>query len=290
MKYDYHIMTDATSNLPEELFDEDFSIVPMEYVVDGKVYSTEGGLSGHEFFEKMRDGAAPTTTLITKHKAIEYLSPLLEEGRDIFFVCFSSELSGSYRAISEARGELMEKYPARKIHVMDSRAASAGEGMLVLLCLKARREGASFDELVSKCETLRSSFCQTFTVDSLMNLYRGGRLSMTAAIVGTAIKVKPLLIVNGEGRLIPVSKIMGRKASLNALVERMKDLTAGMDRNGRVLIEHADCPEEAAYVRKKIAGSLGYKNISVLCLGPIIGAHLGPGAVNLVYEGRDRDR
>lgn len=290
MKYKYNIITDATANLPAKFYEEGFSIIPMDYVIDGKSYSTADGLSPHEFFEKMRDGATPTTSLINTQTAVDFFTPVLEKGQDIFFVCFSSALSGSYKSISIAKEELSSKYPDRKIYVLDSRCASGGEGFLVYYCLKKRREGMSFDELISFAEKFKNHCHHDFTVDNLMNLYRGGRLGITAAIVGTAIKVKPMLIVDTEGRLIPITKVVGRKASLKALVDKMVEKSAGYDNSELVIIEHADCEEDAIAVKNKIAEKFGYANIIINSVDPVIGSHLGPDAITLFYNGADKEK
>lgn len=258
--------------------------------MDGKLYRSSNALTPHEFYEKMRGGSMPTTSLINTQTAVDYFTPVLEKGKDIFFVCFSSALSGSYKSILEAKEELSETFPDRKIYVLDSKCASGGEGLLVFYCLRKRREGASFDDLIAYAEDLKNHVHHDFTVDNLMHLYRGGRVSITSAIVGTAMKVKPLLIVDTEGRLIPISKVMGRKTSIKALVDKMEEKSKGYDNSPLVYIEHCDCEEDAKILADKVRERFGYENIVIEPVGPIIGTHLGPDAITLFYLGIDKEK
>ncbi len=290
MDFPYYIFTDSTANLPKQFFEEAFDVIPMEYVMDGKLYRSSNALTPHEFYEKMRGGSMPTTSLINTQTAVDYFTPVLEKGKDIFFVCFSSALSGSYKSILEAKEELSETFPDRKIYVLDSKCASGGEGLLVFYCLRKRREGASFDDLIAYAEDLKNHVHHDFTVDNLMHLYRGGRVSITSAIVGTAMKVKPLLIVDTEGRLIPISKVMGRKTSIKALVDKMEEKSKGYDNSPLVYIEHCDCEEDAKILADKVRERFGYENIVIEPVGPIIGTHLGPDAITLFYLGIDKEK
>ena len=287
MSHEYVILSDATCNLPKEFFEDDFAIIPMEVIIDGKAYDSDK-INRKEFYDKMRDGAMPTTSLINEMTAEEFFTPYLEKGQDVFFVCFSSKLSGSYKEICEARDNLSARFPDRKICVLDSKAASGGEGMLVYYCLKKRAEGLSFDELVKFAEEFRDVCHHDFTVNDLMHLYRGGRLTKTAAIVGTAIQVKPMLIVDQEGYLVPISKVMGRKMAIKALFDKMCEKSEGINNSEFVYIEHADCEADAVTLKHKIEEKFGYKNIYINELSPIIGTHLGPDSITLFYIGKDK--
>lgn len=288
MKYSYCIMTDATANFPKKFYEEEFGVMPMDYSMDGKLYRSDNALTPHEFYEKMRAGSMPTTSLINTHTAIEYFTPILKKGQDVFAVSFSSALSGTYRSLSEAKEELSEKFPDRRIYILDSTCASGGEGLLVYYCLKKRREGASFDELISYSEDLKQHINHNFTVDNLMHLYRGGRLSKTAAIVGTAIQVKPILDVNTAGELTPVSKVVGRRTSLKAIVDKMVADSVGYDNSELIIIEHGDCLADAKFVEDKIRKRFGYKNFEIEMLSPVIGAHSGPDTVSFYFLGKTK--
>lgn len=290
MKYPYYITTDATCDLPESFYEEDFAVIPMEYLLDGVLYTRENALPFPEFYAKMRAGAMPTTSLINVATAIDFFTPILERGCDIFHISFSSALSGSYESMLEAKEELNEKFPDRKIFILDSKAASLGEGLLVYYCLKKRREGMSFDGLIDFSEDFKNYCHHDFTVDSLLHLYRGGRVSKTAAVIGTAIHVKPVLIADTLGRLIPINKVVGRKTALKALVDKMAVKSKGYDNSEMVMIGHCDCFDDAMWVKEKIHQKFGYENIVVGNIGPIIGTHSGPGTVALFYIGCDKEK
>ena len=244
MAHDYVIISDATCNLPKQFYEDDFAIIPMDVIIDGKAYDADT-LSKKEFYDKMRAGVFPSTSLINTTTAIDFFTPYLEKGQDVFFICFSSKLSGSFKSVTEAGEELLERYPDRRICIIDSKSASGGEGMLVYYCLKKRREGASFQELVDFATSFRDVCHHDFTVNDLMHLYRGGRLKKSAAIVGTAIQVKPILIVDTEGYLVPISKVIGRKMAVKALFDKMCEKSEGIDNSEFVYIEHADCEADA---------------------------------------------
>lgn len=290
MKYPYYIITDATSDFPEQYLEEEFFVIPMTYVIDGKIYDMNNALSPHEFYQCMRDGAMPTTSLINTHTAIEYFTPVLEKGYDIFFVCFSSALSGTYKSMLEAKEELAETFPDRKIYILDSKCAASGEGLLAYHCLRKRNEGASFNELIAYAEDLKNHVHQDFTVDNLMHLYRGGRLSRTSAIVGTAMQVKPMLIVDSEGRLTIISKVVGRKLALKALLDKMEEKSKGYDNSSLVIVEHADCLEDGLYVKQKIEERFGYPNVILQPLGEVIGTHTGPNMLFIAYLASDKEK
>ncbi len=238
----------------------------------------------------MRAGVFPSTSLINTTTAIDFFTPYLEKGQDVFFICFSSKLSGSFKAVTEAGEELMERFPDRKICIIDSKSASGGEGMLVYYCLKKRREGASFQELVDFATSFRDVCHHDFTVNDLMHLYRGGRLKKSAAIVGTAMQVKPILITDTEGYLVPISKVIGRKMAVKALFDKMCEKSEGIDNSEFVYIEHADCEADALTLKQKIEEHFGYKNIVINEMSPIIGAHVGPECLALFYIGKDKQK
>ena len=289
MAHDYVIISDATCNLPKQFYEDDFAIIPMDVIIDGKAYDADT-LSKKEFYNKMRAGVFPSTSLINTTTAIDFFTPYLEKGQDVFFICFSSKLSGSFKSVTEAGEELLERFPDRRICIIDSKSASGGEGMLVYYCLKKRREGASFQELVDFATSFRDVCHHDFTVNDLMHLYRGGRLKKSAAIVGTAIQVKPILIVDTEGYLVPISKVIGRKMAVKALFDKMCEKSEGIDNSEFVYIEHADCEADALTLKQKIEEHFGYKNIIINEMSPIIGAHVGPECLTLFYIGKDKHK
>ncbi len=289
MAHDYVIISDTTCNLPKEFYEDDFAIIPMDVIIDGKAYDADS-MSRKDFYNEMRHGILPTTSLINTATAVDFFTPYLEKGQDVFFICFSSKLSGSFKSVSEAREELLEKYPDRKICVLDSKSASGGEGMLVYYCLKKRREGATFSELKEFAEAFRDVCHHDFTVNDLMHLYRGGRLKKSAAIVGTAMQVKPILITDTDGYLVPIAKVIGRKMAIKALFDKMCEKSEGIDNSEFVYIEHADCEADALVLKQKIEEHFGYKNIYINELNPIIGTHVGPECLALFYIGKDKQK
>lgn len=214
------VTTDATSDMPKNHSAENFKIIQMNYVLDDVEYVCDPkSLDFDEFYRRVDAGSMPTTSLINTETAIEFFTPILKEGFDVLHICFSSALSGTYNALKIAETELKEAFPDRKIAVVDSKAASGGEGFMVWQVLKKRAEGVSFDELLAFAEDVREHCVHFFTVQNLFHLYRGGRVSKTAAVIGSGLNLKPVLHVDTEGRLIPIQKVMGRKASLKALVD-----------------------------------------------------------------------
>ena len=216
----------------------------------------------------------------------EAFTPVLEAGQDILYLAFSSGLSGTYQASCVAAGMLQEKFPGRRIACVDSKQASMGEGLFAYLVACKRLAGASFDEALAYAQELAPTVCAWFTVDDLMFLKRGGRLSGAAAVAGTLLGIKPVLHVDEEGHLIPKEKVRGRRASLDALVKHF-EATALDKTGGTVFISHGDCADDARYVIDKLR-ALGVREIEMGDIGPVIGAHSGPGTVALFWLGSKR--
>lgn len=292
MKYPFYVTSDATCDLPKQFYTDEFSVIPMSFVIDGILYdgTPENTLPLDKYYDKIRDGAMPTTSLINTQTAIDFFTPILKKGYDILHICFSSALSSTYKSMLLAVEDLKTEFPERKIHIVDSRCASLGEGFLVYYVLKKRADNATFEETVEFAEDFKNHCHHDFTVDNLMHLHRGGRVSKTAAIVGTAMQLKPVLITDTEGRLTPISKVMGRKQSLKALVDKMVEKTKDIDNSELVLVGHGDAYDDAKYVADKVAEKFGYKNIVIDYIGPVIGAHSGPGTIALFYIGTDKEK
>ena len=288
LQNDYRIYTDATADLPEQLATElGVNVIPMEVDVGGKTYLFDPSgkeLSPATFYEKCRAGQSATTSQITKFRFEEIFSPVLEAGEDILYIAFSSALSGTYEAACLAASALAKKYPERRLVVVDSRAASLGEALLVYHAAKRKASGMTIDEVEAWILANRDHVCHWFTVEDLMHLKKGGRVSATAAVMGTMLQIKPVLHVDNEGRLIPVSKVRGRRSSLKALVKEMEKTHLAQE-NDLIIIGHGDSEEDALYVKSLVAESLGYKNFLVNYIGPVIGAHSGPGTIALFFLG-----
>lgn len=282
------VTTDATSDMPKNHSAENFKIIQMNYVLDDVEYACDPkSLDFDEFYRRVDAGSMPTTSLINTETAIEFFTPILKEGFDVLHICFSSALSGTYNALKIAETELKEAFPDRKIAVVDSKAASGGEGFMVWQVLKKRAEGVSFDELLAFAEDVREHCVHFFTVQNLFHLYRGGRVSKTAAVIGSGLNLKPVLHVDTEGRLIPIQKVMGRKASLKALVDDYVIKSKGW-KNDEVWVQHGSAPEDAEWVAVKIKEKTPDVNVVIDFIGPIIGTHCGKGVLAVFFLGEDK--
>lgn len=283
----YKITTDNTADLPYTYYKEhDIEYMYLTYQLEGTTYGKENELEFKEFYSKMRNGSMPTTSQVNAEEAKEILRPILEEGYDILHLAFSSGLSGSYNSVRLAAEELREEFPERKIVVIDSLCASLGEGLFVDKAITLKEEGKSLEENAEWLEKYKTNFCHVFTVDDLFHLHRGGRVSKVAAVVGTMINLKPLLHVDNEGHLIPVSKVRGRKKSLAGLVSMMEERVGSWkDKNTKIFISHGDCQEDAEYVAKLVKEKFGYETFLINTIGATIGTHSGPGTVALFFMG-----
>ena len=284
---DYIIVSDDTTDLPEEYCKEhSLNLMFLTCNLDGIVYNAENRLPVKEFYKKMRAGSMPTTSQINPDEAKKGLLRFLDTCPNIIYIAFSSGLSGTYASVSIAARDIMEEHPEYRIAVVDSLAASLGEGLLVHKALMLKKQGLSFDELVEWLEAHKLNVVHNFTVDDLHHLYRGGRVSKTAAIVGTLISIKPILHVDNEGHLIPVGKTRGRKRSILSLVDAMeKQIGSWRDKNDIVFISHGDCVEDAEFMANEIEKRFGIKSFLINHVGPVIGAHSGPGTLALFYMG-----
>ncbi len=285
---DFIITTDTTSDLPADYVKEHhIGMLSLSYTINGSTYTWENPLPVKDFYDCMREGSLPTTSQANPAEAgAMFESILTGQNADILHIAFSSGLSGSYNSAKIAALELQEKYPGRRIIVIDSLCASLGEGLLVHKAVTMKEQGCSILEVADWLEENKLHLVHNFTVNDLFHLYRGGRVSKTAAFVGTMISLKPILHVDNEGHLIPLSKVRGRKKSLIALVDAMdKQLGSWRDKNDVVFISHGDCIEDAQFVADRIKEQFGYDSFLINYVGPTIGAHTGPGVVALFYMG-----
>lgn len=286
----YLITIDNMADLPEEyLKEKQLLTMSLTYLLDGQTYNAENSLPYQEFYKKMREGCMPTTSQINPQEAKEKLAEFLKINKNIIHIAFSGGLSGTFNSVRLAAQELMEEQPDCKITVIDSLAASMGEGLLVYKALEQQEAGLSYEEMVEWIENNKLHVCHYFTVDDLFHLYRGGRVSKAAAVLGTMINLKPVLHVDDEGHLIPLSKVRGRKKSLNALVDGMeKQMGSFREKNDIIFLSHGDCYEDALYVQEQIKKRFGIEKFMISPVGPTIGAHSGPGTVALFFMGEAR--
>lgn len=288
---DYVILTDSTTDISQKLADEiDVKIWPMQFELDGLAYRNfpdEREMSSDEFYDAMRKGKMPKTSQINVNDFMVFFSEYLEKGQDILYLAFSSGLSGTYNNSLLAIEELKAKYPERTIISVDTLAASMGEGLTVYFAAQLRKAGKSMQEVAKWVEDHRLNLCHWFTVDDLHHLKRGGRVSATTAIVGSALNIKPVLHVDDEGHLINVSKVRGRKASLNALIDKMAETYT--NQYDTVMVCQGGCMSDAEYVSSEVKKRFkGVKKVIVGNIGPVIGAHAGPGVLALFFYGSHR--
>lgn len=286
---EYIIMTDSTVDMPKEYLTEELGVpyIPLTYILDGETYEDMSGLSGKDFFDKVRAGSLPTTSQINPEQAREGLTPFLEEGKDILYIGFSSGLSGSYNSVRMAMEDLRDEYPEQKLIAIDSKCASLGEGLLVYKAVQQKKNGKSMDEVADWVEANKMHLCHNVTVDDLFHLHRGGRVSKATAIVGSMIKIKPIIHMDENGELKVIGKERGRKKSLHHIVDMAAEQAKGWD-NDIVMITHGDCEEDAQFVAKLVEEKMGVKNVFIHCIGTVIGAHTGPGVIGLFFMGEKR--
>ena len=284
----YKIITDTCCDFPAEMYkDLDLEVVPLSILYKGENYNeyTEAWLK--ELFDGLRQGESASTSAVNPEGWANVIEPVLQQGKDALVLAFSSGLSTTYQSAVIAANELAEKYPDRNIHVVDTLCASLGQGLLVWYACQKRDEGMSLDELTAWCEENKLHLCHWFTVDDLMYLKRGGRVSAATALVGTMLQIKPVLHVDDEGHLINVSKTRGRKASIEALAKKMGE-TAIPGANDTVFICHGDCQADAEYLASVVKEKYGVKNVLIYYVGAVIGSHSGPGTLALFYLGEHR--
>ena len=288
---DFLIITDSTCDMPQEMADElGLAILPIRVSMEDKEYAhyLDGRELGfHEFYEKLRAGVPAKTSAANQEDFLSLMEPALAAGRDVLYIGFSSGLSSTYNVGVMTAAQLAEKYPERKVYTVDSLSASFGEGLLVYHAVQQKLAGKSIDEVRAFVEENRLHLCHWFTVDDLQHLKRGGRVSAAAAAFGTMLNIKPVLHVDDEGHLIPVSKVQGRTASIKALLKKMQE-TAIDPAEQVVFISHGDCEKDAEKLAAMVRESIGPKEIILNPIGPVIGAHSGPGTVALFFLGTER--
>ena len=287
----YKIITDSTCDLPSTVIRElDVHVIPMEYILDEVSHFQDIEDEGEKtasFYGSLREGKVSSTSMINTARFMDVFEPYLKAGQDILHISFSSALSGSYNASRMAAEELKELYPERKILVLDSIAASIGQGLLVYHAVLKKRQGLTHEELYVWLEENKKQICHWFTVEDLMHLKRGGRISALSANIGTALNIKPILSVNMEGKLVNLGKVMGRKKSLSELIIKMKT-SIETPENQVVIIGHGDSLKDAEFLSSKLKNELHVKELIMTQIGPIIGSHTGPGMIGLTFIG-DRE-
>ena len=287
---DFIITTDSNSDLPEEYIKKlGTVIIPQYYSFGDTVYGDELHMPPAEFYERMKNGELPQSQANNPAVIEDKFRSVLDRGLDIIHIAFSSALSGSYNNVCMVANELKEDYPEARITVVDSLNVSLGETILLLHATELKEKGHSYDEIVSDLETYKQHINVQFTVDDLFHLQRGGRVSKTTALVGSALNLKPFLTVTDAGTLISDGTARGRKKSIRTLVDRMKDtLEDTPDTSVPVGIVHGNCIEDANTVAELVKSETGFTNIIINDISPSIGTHAGPGALGLLYYGKEK--
>lgn len=284
----YVIFTDSSSDLPLSLAAEmGVQMLPLEVNIDGVGSKMNDEIDIKEFYAYLRDKKTAKTSAVNMDRFLEAFEKIVSEGDDLLYIGFSSGLSATYMAAKNAAEELSEKYPERKLIAIDSLCASLGQGLLVKLAADKKAAGATIDECAEFVESQKLHLCHWFTVEDLFFLKRGGRVSATTAVLGTMLQIKPVMHVDNEGHLINVAKARGRAASIAALAAKMKE-TAIDPKSQTVFISHGDCFDDAKKLADMITAEFGITDIFISEVGPVIGAHSGPGTLALFFLGTER--
>lgn len=281
----YVLITDSASDLPSEIAESlEVEILPMKYMVNDTP-CVDKDFDMENFYNLLRGKALSLTSQTNVEEFSNYFSGYLENGKDILYVGFPLSLSGMNNSARIAARELSEKYPERKIIVIDSVSASIGQGLLVYYAALKKKSGATIDEVTDFVNNNKLKFCHWFTVDDLYFLKRGGRISQATAVVGSILNVKPLLSMNDEGKLYVFDKIRGKKKVLDLMSSKIENLNSNYK---KVFVGHADCLDDARYVAERISSENHSLDVTITHLGPIIGTHTGPGTVALAFVGNSR--
>lgn len=285
------LITDSCVDLPNEIANKyDIKVLPLSVNINGKVYYNyldEREITNKEFYNLLRQNVKTSTSMANPEDFLNIFEKYLQEDYDILSISFSSSLSGTYNSSVIAKNELQEKYPNRKIITIDSACASMGQGLLVTYAGKMKNEGKSIEEVSEWVEQNKLKICHIFTVGDLNHLRRGGRLSYTKALIGQVLRIKPILHVNKDGKLVQVGMTRGRSSAINELLERMKK-TIENPSDQIIYISHGDCLDEATKIKDEIIKLFNPKDVVINYIGPVIGSHSGLLTLAIFYMGNDR--
>ena len=283
---DYIIMTDSSSNLTPDLVEEaQIEVIPLTCITkEGEMpcYDASKEFDGHSFYNSLRHTGPIKTSMINAAQFRQAFEPILKAGRNVLYVAMSSGISGTCTAAIQAAAELMKEYPGQAVRVVDTLAASFGEGIFALKASVMRKAKDSLDVAFDWLETNKRRMCQFFTVDDLMFLHKGGRISSLTARIGSLANIKPLLMGDSEGKIVNCGKVIGRKKSLQALAD-LFDKHAEPSGEDIVAIAHGDCEDDAQYLAGLLKRKRNIKDVLIRCYEPGTGSHVGPGAVALFF-------
>lgn len=283
----YQIITDSCCDFTQQQYQElGVTCAPLSVLYNGVNHDNFSDPADVKaFYDELRSGVMATTSAVNPDGWAALMEDALQAGRDVLVLAFSSGLSTTYQSAVIAAKDLREAYPGRKILVVDTLCAALGQGLLVWYACKKRDEGLSIDELCTWVEDNKLHICHWVTVDDLTHLKRGGRISAATALVGTMLNIKPIIHVDNDGHLINTAKVRGRKAAIDLLAGKLEE--TGIDQE-IAFIAHGDCPEDAAALEKIVKEKYGVKEIITGYVGPVIGAHTGPGVLVLFFMGSHR--
>ena len=285
---DFQIITDSCCDFPTPMYGQlGLTFVPLTVEFRGNTFDDKNDDTLKDMYQGLRAGEAAKTSAVNPSRWSQAMEKALAAGKDVLVLAFSSGLSTTYQSAVIAAEELKDAYPDRKIQVIDTLCASMGQGLLVWYACKKRDEGLSLDEVAQWVLDNRLHLCHWFTVDDLMYLKRGGRISAATALVGTMLQIKPLLHMDDEGHLINMAKTRGRKAAIDAMVKKAQELGAGYD-NSTMFISHGDCLSDAEYLSRQLKEKCGVKDVVISYVGAVIGSHSGPGTLALFFLGSHR--
>ena len=287
MAENYVLVTDSACDiLPDKLAEWNVEMIPLAFLfTDTSKEQMDHEEPIAEFYKSMRAGRVAKTSCVNEDRFISFFQPMLEAGSDILYLAFSSGLSATCENAKKVREELLKQYPERKIVIIDSLAASAGQGLFVYLGVQNRDAGMTLEENAAALEKDILHICHWFTVDDLKYLRRGGRISKTTALLGTALDVKPVMHVDNEGHLVKVTQVRGRKKSIRRMAEKLGETILP---DSPVFISHGDCPEDAEMLKDILQKEYGREVNLITWVGSVIGAHSGPGTLALFFRGTER--
>lgn len=284
------IVTDSCCDLPYHYVSEHLiDVLPLTVTIDEEITKDEIKEDGNQeyFYKRMLEGVIPTTSQVNAYTFKEAFLKHIKEGKAVVYIGFSSALSGCINSAMIAKQEIQEEIPEASIHIIDSKCASMGQGLLIYYAIEELKKGIPLTQLIEFIEQTKLKVCHWFTVSDLNFLFKGGRVSKTAAVVGTLLQIKPILHVDDEGRLIPMEKVKGRKKSLQRLVEKVKSQIV-KPQEQIVFISHGACLKEAEEVKKTLIEECGVKDVWINYVGIAVGSHSGPGTVAIFFLGEHR--
>ena len=283
----FQIITDSCCDLSAELVASlKLRVAPLSVEMDGRAYS-EGEMTPTELYDHLRNGKLPKTSAVNPDGWAAHIRPALEAGRDVLVLAFSSGLSATYQSAVIAAEELRDEFPERKLIVIDTLCAAPGQGLLVYTAAQLRDSGKTIDETAAWVEAHKLKVCHWVTVEDLMHLKRGGRVSAATAVVGTMLSIKPIIRVDDNGKLESFAKARGRKAAMNHILDRMAE-TLDLSLSDTVFIGHGDCLADAELLAQQIKTRFGVKNVIITYIGAVIGSHTGPGVLVAFHYGTHR--